>query len=46
MKIGNETDEELNLILLNGNIKLHNMSCTNKDCPLTKFVNNEGNFNV
>ena len=46
MKNGNETDEELNLILLNGNIKLHNMSCTNEDCPLTKFVNNEGNFNV
>jgi len=46
VKNGNETDEELNLILLNGNIKLHNMSCTNEDCPLTKFVNNEGNFNV
>ena len=46
MKNGNETDDELNLILLNGNIKLHNMSCTNKDCPLTKFINNEGNYNV
>jgi hypothetical protein len=46
MKNSNETDEELNLILLNGNIKLHNMSCTNEDCPLTKFANNEGNFNV
>ena len=46
MKNGNESDEELNLILLKGNIKLHNMSCTNEDCPLTKFTNNEGNFNV
>ena len=46
MKNGNETDEELYLILLNGNIKLHNNSCTNKDCPLTKFINNEGNYNV
>ena len=46
MKNWNETDEQLNLTLLYGKIKLHNKSCTNKDCPLVKFVNNEGNYNI
>jgi len=46
MKNGNETNEQMNLMLLNGNIKLHNKSCTNKDCPLAKFANNEGNYNA
>ena len=46
-KIGrNENEVRRNIILLRGNIKAHNYICTDKDCPLTKFMNNEGNFNV
>ena len=43
---GNENEGQRDLILLRGNIKVHNKGCTNKDCPLVKFMNNEGNFNV
>ena len=46
MRIGNENDEQQYLILLKGNIEFHTMTCTNKDCPLIKFINNEGNFNI
>jgi len=42
----NEDKEQRNIILLKGNIKIHNVICSDKDCPLTKFMNNEGNFNV
>jgi hypothetical protein len=42
----NEDKEQRNIILLKGNIKIHNIICSDKDCPLTKFMNNEGNFNV
>ena len=42
----NENEGQRNIILLNGNIKIHNNICLNKDCPLKKFVNNEGNFNL
>ena len=41
-----ENDGIRNLILLNGNIKIHNSMCVNKDCPLKKFMNNEGNLNL
>ena len=43
---GNDKEGQKNIILLKGNIKIHNLICCNKDCPLTKFVNNEGNFNT
>ena len=42
----NENVGQRNIILLKGNIKIHNIICSDKDCPLTKFMNNEGNFNV
>jgi hypothetical protein len=42
----NEDKEQRNIILLKGSIKIHNIICSDKDCPLTKFMNNEGNFNV
>ena len=45
-QIGNENEDQRNIILLRGNIKIHNVICCNKDCPLTKFINNEGNFNI
>ena len=43
---GNENEEQKNIILLNGNIEFHIKVCTNSDCPLKKFINNEGNFNI
>ena len=46
IRTGNESEEQRNIILLRGNIKIHNIICSNKDCPLTKFMNNEGNFNI
>ena len=42
----NEKDEQKNIIFLKGNIKYHILSCDNKDCPLVKFLNNEGNYNI
>jgi hypothetical protein len=44
--VRNENDGQRNIILLNGNIKMHNIMCVNKDCPLKKFMNNEGNLNL
>ena len=43
---GNENESQRNLVLLEGNIKIHTEICDNKDCPLTKYVKNEGNFNI
>ena len=42
----NSIEEKRNIILLKGNIKAHCNTCTTKDCPLVKFINNEGNFNI
>ena len=42
----NDPEEKRNIILLKGNIKAHCYTCTHKDCPLIKFINNEGNFNI
>ena len=44
--IRNEKENQRDIILLRGNIKIHSKRCLEKDCPLTKFVNNERNFNV
>ena len=46
MRVGNETEGQRNLILLKGNIKFHNLVCTDKECPLKRFLLNEGNFNA
>ena len=42
----NETSNQRNYILLKGFIKLHTSYCLKEDCPLTKFIKNNGNFNV
>ena len=42
----NDPEEKRNIILLKGNIKVHINTCNDKDCPLIKFLNNEGNFNI
>ena len=44
MRNGNSNKEQKNIILLRGNIEYHNKVCTNNECPLIKFTNNEGNF--
>ena len=41
-----ESETQRNIILLLGNIKVHTDFCDDKDCPLTKFIKNEGNFNI
>ena len=46
MRNEKEDEGQRNTILLEGNIKMHNIICSDKDCPLTKFMNNEGNFNI
>ena len=46
MRSENENEEIRNIILLRGNIMNHCKICTRKDCPLTKFMENEGNFNI
>ena len=42
----NESEDQRKIIILRGNIKIHNLMCSNKECPLLKFVNNEGNYNI
>ena len=42
-------NENINLkndILLKGLIQIHTESCLKEDCPLTKFIKNNGNFNI
>jgi hypothetical protein len=46
LRNGGENEGQKDIIILRGKIKAHYIHCTEKDCPLTKFVNNEGNFNV
>ena len=41
-----ENKGERNTIFLKGYIEYHSLSCTNKECPLVKFLKNEGNFNI
>ena len=46
MRVGNENEGQRSLIILKGNIKFHNLVCTDKECPLKRFLSNEGNFNA
>ena len=41
-----ENKNPKNDILLKGFIKIHSEKCLKEDCPLTKFIKNEGNFIV
>ena len=34
------------IIMLKGIIEIHTNTCLNEDCPLTKFVKSEGNYNL
>ena len=46
MRNENEYEAQKNIVLLRGSIKVHNKICSEKDCPLTKFTINEGNYNI
>ena len=46
MRNGNENEGQRNLILLKGNIEFHCLGCTDSDCPLKKYIVNEGSFNI
>ena len=46
MRVGNENEGQRSLILLKGNVKFHNLVCVDKECPLKRFLLNEGNFNA
>ena len=46
MRVGNENEGQRSLILLKGNVQFHNLVCTDKECPLKRFLLNEGNFNA
>ena len=46
IRIGNENEGQRSLILLKGNVRLHNLVCTEKECSLKRFLHNEGNFNI
>ena len=41
----NKNEAQKNITLLKGKIKFHCSLCTEYDCPLSKFINNEGNKN-
>ena len=41
-----EKNMNKDIIILKGIIELHLNSCIREDCPLTKFIKNEGNFNI
>ena len=42
----NEKGDQKNDILLKGFVKMHTETCLKEECPLTKFLKNEGNFNI
>ena len=42
----NEIRNQKNDILLKGFIEIHTENCIKEDCPLTKFINNSGNYNI
>ena len=46
IRFGNEGSNQKTDILLKGIIKIHTLTCIREDCPLTKFVQNPGNYNV
>ena len=46
IRFGNEGSNQKNDILLKGIIKIHTLDCIREDCPLTKFIQNPGNYNI
>ena len=46
IRFGKENGNQKEDILLKGVIKLHTIKCIKEDCPLIKFIQNPGNYNV
>ena len=46
IRFGTEGDNQKEDTLLKGIIKIHTMSCVREECPLTKFIQNPGNYHV
>ena len=46
IRFGAESGNQKEDILLKGIIKMHTLKCIKEDCPLTKFVQNPGNYNI
>ena len=46
VRFGAESGNQKEDILLKGIIKMHTLKCIKEDCPLTKFVQNPGNYNI
>ena len=45
-RFGAEVINQKEDILLKGIIKIHSLECIKEDCPLTKFMENNGNYNI
>ena len=46
IRFGADGSNQKNDILLKGIIKIHTSECLREECPLTKFIQNPGNYNV
>ena len=46
IRFGSEGDNQKEDTILKGIIKIHTLSCIREECPLTKFIQNQGNYNV
>ena len=46
VRFGSESDNQEEDIILKGIIKIHALKCIREECPLTKFMQNPGNYNV
>ena len=46
IRFGADSSNQKEDILLKGIIKIHTLTCIREECPLTKFIQNPGNYNV
>ena len=46
IRFGADNGNQKEDILLKGIIKIHTLTCIREECPLTKFIQNPGNYNV
>ena len=46
VRFGAESGNQKEDIILKGIIRIHSLKCIREDCPLTKFIQNPGNYNI
>ena len=46
IRFGTESDNQEEDTILKGIIKIHTLKCIREECPLTKFIQHPGNYNV